>query len=84
MNELLLNSFEVGMLVITASNNIKDITQERLYIIEKISSSFIYLTNDLGQSTKYRNHLFIEADLYYTTCLWLTLIKLFDIAPKYL
>ena len=84
MNNLAIPELQIGMLVVTPSDNIPNITQDRRYVVEYISGEYIQVRNNIDEVKEYKAHLFIEADVYYTVLLWLTVIRLFDIDPKHL
>lgn len=72
---------EVGLVVVTPAV-IKDITVNKKYIIEKIEDDLIILKNDAGQSMAYKSFQFMEADLYFTMCLFSSMITMFKLGSR--
>ena len=82
MSKLILPDFQVGMIVITPTQNIPFLTEDKKYIIMDIENDWIMIQDDSEESRYYRSHIFIEADVYYNMILWLAFMKLFNIDPK--
>lgn len=68
-----------GMVVVTPYLNLTSITADKTYEIEGIYHEYILIKNDLGILHPYKSIMFIEADVYFSMLIFLTLIKLFDI-----
>ena len=72
---------KVGLVVITPAD-IENITVNRKYIVEALDYDHILLRNDIGELKLYSAYKFIEADLYFSMCLFSTLINLFKLGSK--
>jgi len=72
---------EVGLVVVTPAT-IKDITVNKKYIVQQVECDFIILRNDTGAKIPYKAHQFMEADLYYTMCLFSSMITIFRLGSK--
>ncbi len=84
MSSLILPILEIGMVVITPTSNIRQLTEDKKYIIQDIEGDWILLTNDLNEARLYKSHLFMEPDVYYNMLLYLTLLRLFNFKPNQL
>jgi hypothetical protein len=82
MSKLVLPDFKVGMIVVCPSSSIPHITEDKKYVIVDVENDWIMIQDDTDDTRYYQAHLFIEADVYYTMLMWLTLMRLFGIEPK--
>ena len=81
MNKLHLAPFKVGMIVITPCSNLPYITEDDYYTILDVEGDWLQIKDDTEEVRYYRSHLFIEANIYYNTIMWLTTVRLFDLKP---
>lgn len=72
---------EVGLVVVTPTNY-KNITANKKYVVHKLGEGEIFLKNDIGEILPYSSYQFIEADLYFTMCLFSTMIRIFQLGNK--
>lgn len=72
---------EVGLVVVTPVNH-RGVTANRVYIVEKIGEGIIFIKNDFNQVAAYSTYQFIEADVYFTMCLFSTMINIFKLGSK--
>ncbi len=84
MSNLTLPILKPGMVVVTPSTDLSNLTEDKKYIIEDTEEGWIMITDDTGEFKYYRSHFFIEADVYYNMILFLTLIRLLNIKVNYL
>ena len=84
MNNLQLPNFEIGMIVITPTDKIEYLTEDKKYVIINIKGDRLLIEDDSGERRLYKSHLFIEADVYYNMIMFLTTIRLFNINPNQL
>ena len=84
MSKMILPDFQVGTIVITTTPNSPYLTEDQKYVILDVEGDWIQIEDDSGEVRYYQSHLFIEVNIYYNMLLWLMLIRLFDIDPKYL
>lgn len=70
-----------GMLVVTPIK-IKGITANRKYVVEEVDEGFLVIRNDKGELSCHSAYQFIEADLYFTMCLFSTLITMYKLGNK--
>ena len=72
---------KVGLVVVTPAT-VSNITRNKKYVIHKVRGKQIYITNDLGDMKPYDAFQFMEADLYFTMCLFSTMISLYSLYKK--
>ena len=77
----LIPNMKVGLVVVTP-NKYENITANKKYVVEGISEGGIQIRNDVGILESYYAYRFIEADLYFTTGLFSTVIKLFKLKHR--
>ena len=82
MSKLTLPTFKIGMAVITPSQNVPLLTEDKKYTVLDIEDGWIRIKDDSEETRYYQSHLFIEADVYYNMILWLSFMRLFNIDPK--
>jgi hypothetical protein len=71
------------MIVVSPSSLVPYITEDKQYVVLSLNGDdWITIQDDTGETRSYQSHLFIEANVYYTMILWLTMMRLFDIAAK--
>lgn len=70
-----------GMVVVTPAL-LKDITPNKKYIVEELQEGFVIVRNDRGKLASFSAYQFIAADLYFTMCLFSTLITLYRLGNK--
>lgn len=80
--EHLLPELQVNMIVVTSYNTLPNITPNKKYIIENIEQDLILIRNDHNKITYYKAINFIEADVYFSLCLYYTFMKLLNLASK--
>lgn len=81
MSVPLIPEMKVGLIVVTPSPII-NITKNKKYVVEKIGNGMIVIRNDNGELASYNAYEFIEVDLYFTMCLFATVITLFKLGNK--
>lgn len=67
-----------GMVVVTPYQDQTSITPNKTYIIEGVYHEFLLIKNDLGVTHPYESIMFIEADVYFTMLMFLTLMRAFN------
>jgi len=77
----LIPEMKVGLVVVTPTI-IKNITTNKKYVVQRLEEGHIIIYNDLGELCTYSAYEFIEADLYYTMCLFSTVINIFKLGNK--
>jgi len=77
----LIPDIDVGVIVVTPSK-IKNITINKKYVVQKVGDREIFIVNDIGELHSYNAYRFMEADLYFTMCLFSTLIMVFKLGEK--
>ena len=82
MSKLILPQFQVGMIVVSPAENVPHITKDKYYVILDVEPDWIQIQDDTDEIRYYQSHLFIEADVYYNMCMWISLMRLFDIDVK--
>jgi len=76
-----LGKLKTGVVVVTPVA-LRNITPNKKYIVQSISEGYILLINDKGDAASYSAYQFIEADLYFTMCLFYSLLTIFNIRSK--
>lgn len=71
----------IGMVVVTPVP-IRNITRNKVYVVEEIEEGFIIIRNDKGKLASFSAYQFIEADLYFTMCLFSTMITMYRLGNK--
>ncbi len=79
--DIVVPKMEVGLIVVTPLNK-KDLSSDKKYVVEKIEKDTIFIVNDLGELKSYSAYKFMEADLYYTICLFSTMITVYNLGSK--
>jgi hypothetical protein len=83
MFSLTIPELSVGMVVITPTTLVPYLTEDKKYVVLSIDGDeWIQIQDDTGMTRHYQSHLFIEANVYYSMVLWLSLMRMFDISPK--
>jgi hypothetical protein len=83
MSSLTIPELSVGMVVITPTTLMPYLTEDKKYVVLAMDSDdWILIQDDTGETRHYQSHLFIEANVYYSMVLWLSLMRMFDISPK--
>lgn len=83
MFSLTIPDLKVGMVVITPATIKPYLTEDKRYVIlSVIQDDLVSIQDDTGEERIHQAHLFIEANVYYSTIMWLVIIRLFDIHPK--
>jgi hypothetical protein len=77
---LSLPNLEVHMVVVTPYRTIENITPNKKYIITRIDYDTIHLVNDIGVSCKYKGIYFLEAEIYFSLCLYMTFVRILEIS----
>jgi len=73
----------VGMIVITPMTISPYLTEDKRYVVlSVIQDDWITIQDDTGEERAHRAHLFIEADVYYSMMIWLTIMRIFELSPK--
>jgi hypothetical protein len=78
MKNLDISTLTVGTIVV-GGIGVVGISQEKLYVVEQVIGDQILLNNDLNRKRWYRSLHFIEADLYFSITLYLTLSRLLNL-----
>jgi hypothetical protein len=81
-DSLTMPELSVGMIVVTPSAFTPYLTADKKYIILDVENDWVMVEDDVGDLRYYRAHLFIEADVYYNLCLYLTLMRMFGVPPN--
>jgi hypothetical protein len=85
MTRLAIPELIVGMVVVTPSSCLPSLTEDKRYVILDLSSDdWVLIQDDSGETRYYQAHLFIEANVYYSMLIWLTLVRMFDIPLNYI
>jgi hypothetical protein len=75
--------FSVGMVVVTPTTLVPNLTADKKYVILALSNDdWIMIQDDTGETRYFQSHLFIEANVYYTMVMWLSSMRLFEISHK--
>jgi hypothetical protein len=83
MFTLTIPDLAVGMVVITPNTVTPHLTEDKRYVILSLDGDdWITIQDDLGEERSFQSHLFIEADVYYSMIMWLSIMRLFDMSPK--
>lgn len=83
MSNLTIPELSVGMVVITPTTLMPYLTEDKKYVILAIDGDdWVQIQDDTETIRHYQSHLFIEANVYYSMVLWLSLMRMFDISPK--
>lgn len=72
---------EIGLVVVTPVSR-EDITANKKYVVEKIGEGVIFIKNDFNCIVPHSSYQFIEADVYFTMCLFSTMITIFKLGSK--
>lgn len=72
---------EPGMVVVTPVK-LRHITPNRKYVVEEIEEGFVVVRNDIGKLASFTAYQFIEADLYFTMCLFSSMITIYNLGNK--
>lgn len=70
------------MVVTTPYDTLPNITPNSKYIIIKIEQDIVWVRNDYGEVYPYKGMNFIEADVYFSLCLYVTFMRLLDLSNK--
>lgn len=81
ISKLKLVPFKVGMTITTPCSNLPYITEDYYYTILDVEGDWLQLKDDTEEVRYYRSHLFIEANVYYNTIMWIVVNRLFDLKP---
>jgi len=60
---------KIGLAVVSPTDQV-NITANSVYVVEKLIEDRIVVRNNIGVSKSYSAYRFIEADLYFTICLY--------------
>ena len=82
MSSLAIQDIKAGMIVVTPSSNLPNLTEDRKYVVLDVEGDWIQIQDDSGDIRYYQSFLFIEADVYYAMILYLSMLRIFDIDPK--
>ena len=77
-----LPELEVHMIVTTPYKTLSHITANKKYVIRKVEQDIIWLENDYHEIEPYKSMHFIEADVYFSLCLYITLQRLLNFPFK--
>lgn len=78
--EFKIPELQPNMIVITANDDIIGITPYKKYVITNTYRNMVCVKNDLGIDTYYLNINFIEVDVFYCICLYLTFMRMLNLA----
>jgi len=81
VSKLHLIPFKAGMIVATPCDNLPHLTEDAYYTIIDVEGDWLQVKDDTEEIRYYRSHLFIEADVYYNTIMWMVVFRLFDLKP---
>jgi hypothetical protein len=73
---------EIGSIITTFYTTIPGITPKKLYVVEKRDMELITVRNDEDDVVQLRSIWFIEADVVYSLCLYLTLTRLLGLDKR--
>jgi len=79
---LVVPELKTGTIVVTPTTALTGITKHKKYVVENITEDHIYLRNDYGEIRPFLAYQFMEADVYFTVCLFSTMITIFEINSK--
>lgn len=83
MFTLTIPDLTVGMVVITPNTMTPYLTEDKRYVVLAIlQDDMISIQDDTGEERAYHSHLFIEADVYYSMIIWLSIMRIFELSPK--
>jgi hypothetical protein len=83
MFTLTIPDLTVGMVVITPTTLDPYLTEDTKYVVlSVIKDDLISIQDDTGEERLYQSHLFIEADVYYSMIMWLSIMRIFDLSHK--
>jgi hypothetical protein len=69
---------DIGSIITTFHTTIDGITPKKLYIVEQRDMEFITLRDDKNETIQVRSIYFMEADVVFSLCLYLTLNRLLN------
>lgn len=69
-------------MVVVAPVALVNITANRKYIVHSINEGNLLIRNDKGEIVSYSTYQFIEADLYFTMCMFATMINIYNLGSK--
>ena len=82
--EFFLPDLEMNMVVTTPYSSLPNITPNKKYIITKVERDTIWLRNDCNENKPYKAINFIEADVFFALCLYMTFVRMLNLSNKHL
>lgn len=80
--DFFLPDLQVSMVVTTPYTTLPGITPNKKYVIVDIDRDEILLMNDLGRVRTYQAINFIEADVFFALCLYVTFVRMLGLTNK--
>jgi hypothetical protein len=80
--DFFLPELQMNMVVTTPYHTLPNITPNKKYVISRMERDIIWLRNDFGEITPYKAINFIEADVFFALCLYMTFMKLLNLSNK--
>lgn len=80
--DFFLPELQMNMVVTTPYTTLPNITPNKKYIITQMERDLIWLRNDCGEVRPYKAINFIEADVFFALCLYMTFVRILDLSNK--
>lgn len=82
MSDFFLPELQMNMIVTTPYTTLPNITPNKKYIISKMERDIVWIRNDYGEVMPYKAIHFIEADIFFALCLYMTFSKVLGLSDK--
>ena len=80
--DFFLPELDVNMVVTTPYTTLEDITPNKKYIIYRMERDLIWIRNDIDEIVAYKAIHFIEADVFFALCLYMTVMRTLGLTNK--
>ena len=80
--DFFLPELQANMVVTTPYSTLSNITPNKKYIISRLERDIIWLRNDHGDIEPYKAIHFIEADVFFALCLYMTFMRILGLSDK--
>lgn len=82
MSDFFLPKLQMNMVVTTPYSTLPNITPNKKYIISKMERDIVWIKNDYQEIAPYKAIHFIEVDIFFTICLYMTFSKILGLSHK--
>jgi hypothetical protein len=82
MSDFFLPELQMNMIVTTPYSTLPNITPNKKYIISRLERDILWVKNDYGDIMPYKAIHFIEADVFFALCLYMTFMRMLNLTDK--